>query len=71
MTLSRRHFLGLTAALAAAPGAWAQTTEVTATGERVPELTAFDELMARFVREQGVPGASLAIAHRGKFLYAR
>jgi len=71
MTLSRRRFLGLTAALAAAPGAWAQTTEVRATGEKVPELAAFDELMNRFVREQGAPGASLAIAHRGKLLYAR
>ena len=71
MSLSRRRFLGLTAALAAAPGAWAQTAEVTATGERVPELAAFDELMDRFIREQGVPGASLAIAHRGQLRYAR
>jgi N-acyl-D-amino-acid deacylase len=71
MNLSRRRFLGVAAALAAAPGVWAQTTEVTATGEMVPDLAAFDELMARFVREQGVPGASLAIAHRGKLLYAR
>lgn len=71
MNLSRRRFLGLSAALAAAPGAWAQTAEVVATGERVPELTAFDELMDRFVREQCVPGASLAIAHRGQLRYAR
>jgi len=71
MSLSRRRFLGLSAALAAAPGAWAQTAEVTATGERVPELAAFDELMDRFVREQGVPGAGLAIAHRGQLRYAR
>ncbi|GBL30119.1 esterase EstB [Opitutia bacterium] len=71
MSLSRRRFLGLSAALAAAPGAWAQTAEVTATGERVPELAAFDELMDRFVREQGVPGAGLAIAHRGQTRYAR
>jgi N-acyl-D-amino-acid deacylase len=71
MSLSRRRFLGLSAALAAAPGAWAQTAEVTATGERVPELAAFDELMDRFVREQSVPGAGLAIAHRGQLRYAR
>jgi CubicO group peptidase (beta-lactamase class C family) len=71
MSLSRRRFLGLAGALAATPGAWAQTADVTATGERVPELVAFDELMDRFVREQGVPGASLAIAHRGALKYAR
>ena len=71
MSLSRRRFLGLSAAFAAAPGAWAQTAEVAATGERVPELAAFDELMDRFIREQGVPGASLAIAHRGQLRYAR
>ena len=71
MNLSRRRFLGLTAALAAAPGAWAQTAEVAATGEKVPGLVAFDELMDRFGREQGVPGASLAIAHRGALKYAR
>lgn len=71
MNLSRRRFLGLAGALAAAPGAWAQTAEVAATGEHVSELVAFDELMNRFVREQGVPGASLAIAHRGALKYAR
>ncbi len=71
MSLSRRRFLGLSAAFATAPGAWAQTAEVTATGERVPALAAFDELMDRFVREEGVPGASLAIAHRGQLRYAR
>jgi N-acyl-D-amino-acid deacylase len=71
MSLSRRRFLGLSAAFATAPSAWAQTAEVTATGERVPELAAFDELMDRFVREQGVPGAGLAIAHRGQLRYAR
>jgi N-acyl-D-amino-acid deacylase len=71
MNLSRRRFLGVAAALAAAPGAWAQTTEVTATGEKVPDLAAFDDLLTHFVREQGVPGASLAIAHRGRLRYAR
>lgn len=71
MNLSRRRFLGVAAALAAAPGVWAKSDEVAVSGEPVPELAAFDDLMARFVREQGVPGASLAIAHRGKLLYAR
>ena len=71
MNLSRRRFLGVAAALAAAPGVWAKSDEVAVSGEPVPELAAFDDLLTHFVREQGVPGASLAIAHRGRLRYAR
>ena len=71
MNLSRRRFLGLAGALAAAPDAWAKADEVAVSGEKVPELAAFDDLLVRFVREQDAPGASLALAHRGKLLYAR
>lgn len=71
MSLSRRRFLGLAATLAAAPAAWAQSAEVAVSGEKVPELAAFDELLTGFLREQDVPGASLAIARQGKLLYAR
>ena len=71
MSLSRRRFLELAATLAAAPAAWAQSAEVAVAGEKVPELAAFDELLTGFLREQDVPGASLAIARQGKLLYAR
>src|SRR5258708_33665850 len=36
-----------------------------------PELASFDELMARFVKEQRVPGAALAITKESRLVYAR
>jgi CubicO group peptidase (beta-lactamase class C family) len=41
-----------------------------ATG-RQEALKPFDDLMARFLKEHEVPGASLAVTRRGKLVYAR
>ncbi|HWL07520.1 MAG TPA: serine hydrolase domain-containing protein [Planctomicrobium sp.] len=41
------------------------------TGEEIPELAPFDTLMTSFVEEQKVPGASLAVSHQGRLVYAR
>ena len=41
------------------------------TGRAVPELAAFDQLMAKFLRDHDVPGASLAISRHGRIVYAR
>jgi N-acyl-D-amino-acid deacylase len=41
------------------------------TGIDQPDLAAFDELMVRFVREQQVPGAQLAVSREGSLVYAR
>lgn len=40
-------------------------------GPTHPELKSFDELMRSFVKENELPGASLAVAKDGRLLYAR
>jgi CubicO group peptidase (beta-lactamase class C family) len=68
--LTRRHFLTTAAAgLASLPcgdGAYSQVT-----GVANPKLTAYDDLMTSFLREHKPPGAALAVAHRGRLVYAR
>jgi len=77
---SRRAFLERTIRAAGATwlatpaSVWAQpppTGETAATGATHPDLAAFDELMLRFVQEQQVPGAQLAISNTGRLVYAR
>jgi CubicO group peptidase (beta-lactamase class C family) len=41
------------------------------TGPDDAELASFDELMERFVRDNEVPGAALAVAKDGRLVYAR
>jgi len=41
------------------------------TGKQFPELKPFDELMEAFVRDNEIPGASLAVAKDGRLVYAR
>lgn len=41
------------------------------TGDPVPELAPFDDLMLSFLAEHEVPGAALAVAKDGKLVYAR
>lgn len=48
-----------------------EAREVPVTGEAAPGLEPFDRLMTRFVREQDVPGASLAVGKGGRVVYAR
>ena len=40
-------------------------------GPAIPELASFDDLMQRFITDQKVPGATLAIGRGGKLLFAR
>ncbi len=44
---------------------------VVSTGKKFPELKPFDELMEAFVRDNKIPGASLAVAKDGRLVYAR
>ena len=41
------------------------------TGKQFPALASFDELMRKFVRENNIPGAALAVAKDGRMVYAR
>ena len=41
------------------------------TGREDPRLVSFDRLMIEFLRDNGLPGASLAVARDGKLVYAR
>ena len=41
------------------------------TGKQFPALVSFDELMRKFVRENNIPGAALAVAKDGRMVYAR
>ena len=44
---------------------------VVSTGKIFPSLKPFDELMEKFVLENEIPGASLAVAKDGRLVYAR
>ena len=44
---------------------------VISTGKIFPSLKPFDELMEKFVLENEIPGASLAVAKDGRLVYAR
>ncbi|MHB8628791.1 MAG: serine hydrolase domain-containing protein [Aggregatilineales bacterium] len=80
-TLYRREFLKLAAIsgtmLAAEPlsrlHAFADSTgrKWTITGDEVPELTSFDGLMQQFMQARSIPGGQLAVAVRGRLVYAR
>jgi N-acyl-D-amino-acid deacylase len=57
--------------LAAGIAASSSAEEITATGEAVPELSAFDDWMKAFMAEHNIPGGQLAIVRQGKLVYAR
>ena len=70
----RREFLALAAAgLTASPPILLRAEEAKPplTGAADPNLEPFDTLMTSFVRENEVPGASLAVTRNGKLVYAR
>jgi CubicO group peptidase (beta-lactamase class C family) len=50
---------------------FAAQSDLSITGEPVASLKPFDELMLKFLAEQQVPGAALAVAQDGKLLYQR
>src|SRR5262245_31604813 len=70
---TRRAFLALAAGLAARLPIVAQTSDgkIPITGVANPNLDPFDTLMTSFVKENKVPGASLAVTRQGKLVYAR
>jgi N-acyl-D-amino-acid deacylase len=49
----------------------AKSDETAATGQAVPELSAFDDWMKSFMAEHQIPGGQLAIVKNGKLVYAR
>lgn len=49
----------------------ADDTPTVSTGLQIAELKPFDQLMEGFVRDNQVPGASLAISRHGQLIYAR
>jgi N-acyl-D-amino-acid deacylase len=61
------------ASLALRPCLFADTPKpnLSITGEHNPDLASFDSLMSTFVENNKVPGASLAVTHHGKLVYAR
>ncbi len=61
----------LLAAAGALPALEPAKGQLAVSGAEQPELAPFDELPSRFVREQQVPGAQLAIAGDGRLVYAR
>jgi CubicO group peptidase (beta-lactamase class C family) len=68
LPLTRRRFLS-SAAAALASGKTAAGLQVTGTAPKA--LAPYDELMTQFMREHKPPGAALAVAHRGRLVYAR
>jgi N-acyl-D-amino-acid deacylase len=49
----------------------AQAPEIPVTGVADPDLASFDEMMLKFLRDNQVPGAALAVTRNGKLVYAR
>ena len=74
MRLSPGKLLVAALAICAAvwPGALAKDVKkVISTGKKFAVLKPFDELMETFVRDNEIPGASLAVAKDGRLVYAR
>ena len=46
-------------------------TDISTTGQSVPGMAVFDRTIARFMRENDIPGAALAVERRGRLVYAR
>lgn len=57
--------------LTAVPAGDKKAEKLVRTGPDEPDLASFDVMMERFVQENQVPGAALAVAKNGKLVYAR
>lgn len=64
-------WLLLTASLAAAPPDLKAELDVPTTGKPDPSFASFDLVMTSFLKQQQLPGGSLAVARNGKLVYAR
>lgn len=76
VAVRRRAVVGLVAGLAGAlllPASRAlhAAERVPVTGRGDPRLASFDRLMTKFMAENKVTGAALAVARRGRLVYAR
>lgn len=71
--LNRRDFLatGVGSLLLPPAATWADADRVPVSGIDRPQLAPFDALMTRFVQENKLPGAAVAITRQGKLMYAR
>jgi N-acyl-D-amino-acid deacylase len=69
-SLTRRRFL-FTAATGLALWQCGERAFGQITGPVMPKLAAYDDLMTAFMRAHKPPGAALAVAYRGRLVYAR
>src|SRR5215212_9997076 len=67
--VSRRTFLAMAGATIVR--AAEKTSGPPVSGEADADLAPFDKLLTTFVRENKVPGASLAVTRQGRLVYAR
>src|SRR5579872_2908141 len=73
--INRRELLA--AATAATAGlivprfTWGNAEEIPATGVRNPNLASFDNLFAKFLKDNALPGVGVAVTRFGKLVYAR
>src|SRR6516162_7724496 len=73
MTMARSAFSGLMLAFLFAPlaSAPAQERKIPLTGLADAALAPFDDMVLKFMADNQVPGAALAVAKDGKLVYAR
>lgn len=50
---------------------WSDRSTIPITGDAVPALQPFDDLVTTMLAEHGIPGASLCVARNGRVVYAR
>src|SRR5579862_7471568 len=71
MISMRAGVLSLAFLLLLLPAESAQDKEIPLTGVADADLAAFDEMMLKFMADNQVPGAALAVTKDGRLVYAR
>jgi N-acyl-D-amino-acid deacylase len=69
--MSRFALIPIFVVMSAVSFAGGQERKIPVTGLADADLAPFDEMMLKFLRDNQVPGASLAVAKDGKLVYAR
>jgi CubicO group peptidase (beta-lactamase class C family) len=69
--MTRSTILGLLLAVLLIPVASGQDKKIPVTGLADADLASFDDMMLKFMTDNQVPGAALAVAKDGKLVYAR
>jgi CubicO group peptidase (beta-lactamase class C family) len=69
--MPRSLLIGLMLILCLAPFVNSQDKKIPVTGLADADLASFDDMMLKFLADNQVPGASLAVARDGKLVYAR